>query len=135
MFVKDTEGTVKWFNNNLGYGFIVSEAYPNDDIFVHHSNIETEGFRTLYAGQPVKFEVHFEHPRKEEDNGLQAKKVIPLAPHYKEEDLVFAYTATNKEFIKDKAKLVNGNLIVIKNDTKYIVRLDENGQFNYYEVM
>lgn len=135
MFVKEAEGTVKWFNNDKGYGFIVSEAYPNDDIFVHHTNIETEGYRTLYADQPVKFEVHLECPRKEGDNGLQAKKVIPLAPHYKEDDLRFAFTKTADEFSKDKPRLVNGDLIVLKDNSKYLVRIDKNSKFNYYEVM
>jgi len=49
-------GTVKWFNNQKGYGFIV----PDDggkDLFVHHSNITMEGFRTLEEGQKVEFEV------------------------------------------------------------------------------
>ena len=48
-------GTVKWFNNSKGFGFIV----PDDgekDVFVHFSNIETEGYKTLEEGQKVDFE-------------------------------------------------------------------------------
>ncbi len=48
-------GTVKWFNDAKGFGFIVR---PNGtDVFVHHSAIRAEGFRTLAEGQQVEFEV------------------------------------------------------------------------------
>ena len=48
-------GTVKWFNDTKGYGFIEREG--GDDVFVHHSVIQSEGFRTLREGQTVEFEV------------------------------------------------------------------------------
>ncbi|HIB51731.1 MAG TPA: cold-shock protein [Candidatus Marinimicrobia bacterium] len=51
-----TQGTVKWFNNSKGYGFIT----PSDggkDLFVHMSEIKMEGFKTLRDGQSVDFEV------------------------------------------------------------------------------
>ena len=48
-------GTVKWFNDTKGYGFIEREG--GDDVFVHHSAIQSEGFRTLREGQTVEFEV------------------------------------------------------------------------------
>lgn len=48
-------GTVKWFNNAKGYGFIVPE-HGGDDLFVHYSSIEMEGYRTLKAGQDVSYE-------------------------------------------------------------------------------
>ena len=48
-------GTVKWFNNAKGYGFIVPEG-GGDDVFVHYSTIDGEGFKTLKEGQPVQFE-------------------------------------------------------------------------------
>jgi len=48
-------GTVKWFNESKGYGFIVPDD-GGEDIFVHHSNIVGEGFRTLEEGQKVEFE-------------------------------------------------------------------------------
>ncbi len=49
-------GTVKWFNNTKGFGFIqLSEG--NDDVFVHHSVILGEGFKTLSPGQPVQFDI------------------------------------------------------------------------------
>ena len=49
-------GTVKWFNNSKGYGFI-APAEGGDDVFVHHSAIEGSGFKTLEEGQSVTFEV------------------------------------------------------------------------------
>ena len=48
-------GTVKWFNNSKGYGFLLSED-KTKDIFTHYSSIEMNGYRTLRAGQPVLFE-------------------------------------------------------------------------------
>jgi CspA family cold shock protein len=48
-------GKVKWFDEAKGYGFIEQET--GDDIFVHFSNIEGEGFRTLNEGQEVEFEI------------------------------------------------------------------------------
>ncbi len=48
-------GQVKWFNDAKGYGFI--EQDDGDDVFVHHSAIEMEGFKTLSEGQQVEFEV------------------------------------------------------------------------------
>nr|VFJ49441.1 MAG: cold-shock DNA-binding protein family [Candidatus Kentron sp. FW]VFJ56503.1 MAG: cold-shock DNA-binding protein family [Candidatus Kentron sp. FW]VFJ75244.1 MAG: cold-shock DNA-binding protein family [Candidatus Kentron sp. FW] len=63
-------GTVKWFNESKGYGFIT----PSDggkDIFVHISAIEGSGFKTLREGETVEFET------KQGPKGLQADKVIP----------------------------------------------------------
>lgn len=49
------QGTVKFFNTEKGFGFIAQEA--GDDVFVHFSNIEGDGFKTLEEGQKVEFEV------------------------------------------------------------------------------
>jgi CspA family cold shock protein len=49
-------GTVKWFNNTKGFGFI-EPSEGNEDVFVHHSVIQGEGFKTLSPGQAVSFEV------------------------------------------------------------------------------
>ena len=49
------EGTVKWFNDSKGFGFIEREDGP--DVFVHHSAIDGEGFKSLQEGQRVEFEV------------------------------------------------------------------------------
>ena len=49
------QGTVKWFNREKGYGFITTET--GEDIFVHHTSINEEGFRTLEEGQKVSFDV------------------------------------------------------------------------------
>ncbi len=50
-----TTGTVKWFNESKGYGFIEQESGP--DVFAHHSNITGDGFKVLEEGQKVKFTV------------------------------------------------------------------------------
>ncbi|GAB4281150.1 MAG: cold-shock protein [Coriobacteriia bacterium] len=50
-----TKGTVKWFNPDKGYGFIARE--DGDDVFVHFSAIQGEGFKTLDEGQAVEFEI------------------------------------------------------------------------------
>ena len=49
------EGKVKWFNTRKGYGFIATD--DGKDIFVHYSNIESEGYKTLAEGDPVSFDV------------------------------------------------------------------------------
>jgi CspA family cold shock protein len=65
-----SEGTVKWFNSSKGYGFIVPDD-GSDDVFVHYSSIEDEGFKTLDEGQKVQFET------TEGPKGLQASNVKP----------------------------------------------------------
>ncbi|HEY9088472.1 MAG TPA: cold-shock protein [Anaerolineaceae bacterium] len=62
-------GTVKWFNNTKGYGFIAREG--GADIFVHFSAIEGSGYRSLTEGQTVEFSV------EQGPKGLQAVNVIP----------------------------------------------------------
>lgn len=62
-----TEGTIKWFNEKKGFGFISRE--DGDDVFVHYSAIEGDGFRTLTEGQRVEFEI------QEGPKGLQAANV------------------------------------------------------------
>ena len=52
---KQMKGTVKWFNNQKGYGFISTEE--GNDVFVHYSALNMEGFRTLDDGQEVEFDV------------------------------------------------------------------------------
>jgi CspA family cold shock protein len=61
------KGRVKWFNDKKGYGFL--ERDEGDDVFVHYSAIEGEGFRTLYEGQEVEFEI------TDGPKGPQASKV------------------------------------------------------------
>lgn len=63
------KGTVKWFNESKGYGFIEQED-GGKDVFVHFSAIQSEGFRNLREGQQVEFEI------VEEPKGLKADNVI-----------------------------------------------------------
>jgi cold shock protein len=63
-------GTVKWFSDEKGYGFIAREG--GGDVFVHHSAIEGEGFKTLAEGQKVEFEI------TESPKGPRAAGVVKL---------------------------------------------------------
>jgi len=64
------QGTVKWFNDAKGYGFISRQN--GEDVFVHHTAIQSNGFRTLKEGQAVQFEV------TKGKKGLQAENVQVL---------------------------------------------------------
>ena len=63
-------GNVKWFNDDKGFGFVEREDGP--DVFVHHSSIQMEGFKTLKDGQDVEYEVG------EGEKGPAAMNVVPL---------------------------------------------------------
>jgi CspA family cold shock protein len=64
------EGTVKWFSDKKGYGFIEQEG--GNDVFVHHSSIEMPGFKTLAQGEKVSFEI------ESSQRGSAAKNVIKV---------------------------------------------------------
>jgi CspA family cold shock protein len=64
-------GTVKWFNATKGFGFITPES-GGDDLFVHQSEIQVQGYRELTEGQRVEFEV------TQGQKGMQASSVKPL---------------------------------------------------------
>lgn len=64
------QGTVKWFNASKGYGFIARAS--GADVFVHFSEIQTDGYRTLNEGQKVEFDV------EQGNKGLQATHVVVL---------------------------------------------------------
>lgn len=67
-------GKVKWFNDQKGFGFIIPDDTPNDqatELFVHFSNIEMSGFKTLKENQKVSYT-----PEKGQ-KGMEAKKVVP----------------------------------------------------------
>ena len=65
-------GTVKWFNNAKGYGFIVPEE-GGEDLFAHFSAVNMDGYKTLSAGDQVQFEVTVS------DKGPQAMDIVPIA--------------------------------------------------------
>lgn len=65
-----TKGTVKWFSNQKGYGFIATE--DGKDVFVHHTVIKGEGYKTLQEGQAVEFDI-VQSPK-----GEQASNVVRL---------------------------------------------------------
>ncbi|HVF85050.1 MAG TPA: cold-shock protein [Abditibacteriaceae bacterium] len=62
------KGTVKWFNDSKGFGFIEQED-GGEDVFVHHSTIQSDGYRSLQEGAKVEFDVN------KEDKGLRAANV------------------------------------------------------------
>ncbi len=64
------QGTVKWFNNEKGYGFVSRDS--GDDVFVHHTAIEGTGRKTLNEGDKVEFEV------ARGPKGLQAQSVVKI---------------------------------------------------------
>lgn len=64
------KGTVKWFNNEKGYGFIEQEG--KEDIFIHYSNIKKDGYKTLKEGQKVEFDLI------KTDKGYQAENIKPI---------------------------------------------------------
>jgi cold shock protein len=70
MFMSKIMGTVKWFNNTKGYGFISQPT--GADVFVHYSSIEEKGYRTLREGEQVQFDV------KVGPRGPQAEHVMRL---------------------------------------------------------
>lgn len=65
-----TKGTVKWFSDQKGFGFITTEL--GSDVFVHHSEIQGDGFKTLEEGQEVQFEI------RNGPKGDQAVKVVKI---------------------------------------------------------
>lgn len=66
------KGSVRWFNNAKGYGFLGRDDGP--DVFVHYSSIEADGYKTLKEGDPVEFDII------KGQQGLQADQVKPVRP-------------------------------------------------------
>ncbi len=64
------KGTVKWFNNSKGYGFITPES--GNDVFVHHNSIQGEGYKSLDEGQAVEFDI------EQGPKGEQAVNVVKV---------------------------------------------------------
>ena len=70
MIMSTTTGTVKWFNESKGFGFIEQESGP--DVFAHFSAISSSGFKTLAEGQKVQFTV------TQGQKGPQAENIVPI---------------------------------------------------------
>ena len=87
-------GRVKWFNNAKGFGFILPDD-GGDDLFAHYSSIEMEGYRTLKAGQPVKFEI------EEGDKGLHACHIQPAEAPQKPADATEKSEAAETEALEE----------------------------------
>lgn len=68
-------GTIKWFSNSKGFGFILNNDV-DEDIFVHYSSIVIDGYKTLKAGQTVNFDT------QKSDKGLHAINVIPVVENF-----------------------------------------------------
>jgi CspA family cold shock protein len=66
------KGTVKWFDDSKGYGFIRTDDY-DEDIFVHYSSVQAEGFRSLTKGEEVQFDL------VQGEKGYKAENVVRLA--------------------------------------------------------
>ncbi|MFC1807112.1 cold-shock protein [Candidatus Omnitrophota bacterium] len=64
------QGTVKWFNNSKGYGFITPES--GEDVFVHHAAIQGDGYKSLDEGQSVQFDI------EQGPKGAHATNVVKL---------------------------------------------------------
>ena len=64
-------GTVKWFNDKKGFGFL-TDPEVSGDVFVHYSEIQTNGFRTLKEGEAVEYELY------QDEKGSRARKVMKL---------------------------------------------------------
>lgn len=65
------QGTVKWFNNAKGYGFIIEEG-ESEDLFAHFSAVQMEGYKTLKAGERVEFE------KQPSSKGIHAVNIVPV---------------------------------------------------------
>lgn len=74
-----SKGTIKWFSNAKGFGFILPE-HGEGDIFVHYSAINIQGYKTLKAGQLISYET------EKGDKGLHAINIVPYDPNVEPED-------------------------------------------------
>lgn len=68
-----TKGTVKWFDDSKGYGFLRAND-RDEDVFVHYSAVQAEGFRSLAKGEEVQFDLI------ESDKGYKAENVVRVSP-------------------------------------------------------
>jgi CspA family cold shock protein len=90
-------GTVKWFNNAKGYGFILPDG-GGEDLFAHYSSIEMDGYKTLKAGQSVEFEI-IEGPKGLQATNIQAAggvEGVTVDDHMLDEDVVDGEPTTSE---------------------------------------
>ncbi|WP_296260287.1 MULTISPECIES: cold shock domain-containing protein [unclassified Pseudomonas] len=92
-------GKVKWFNNAKGYGFIITDSRPGEDLFAHYSSIKMDGYRTLKAGQAVKFDV-IQGPR-----GTHAIEIYVETFADSEASGIDAAAAHSQQSVRSKSKV------------------------------
>ncbi len=87
-------GTVKWFNNSKGYGFIVEEG-ETEDLFAHFSSIQMDGYKTLKAGQKVSFE------KQPNGKGVHAINITSLEVMQVNDDKITPLNAVSNNISKE----------------------------------
>lgn len=118
------QGTVKWFNAQKGYGFII--APDGKDIFVHHSNIKMDGFRHLDENDIVSFELGTGEGGREQAINVQSILTMKMIrKSLKEENLYVKGIKSNKNTITmNSLGMSKGYMVVDQND---VIQTGENG--------
>ena len=118
-------GTVKWFNSQKGYGFII-DSESKKDVFVHHSNIIMDGFRHLNEDDIVNFELGAGKDGREQAVDVKPMLTIKMVEDsLKEENLYVKEIKSNKNTIVMNALNMNKGYMVV--DGNNVLQTDENG--------
>lgn len=111
------QGKVKWFNNAKGYGFIRPDT-GGDDLFVHYSYIEMDGYKSLKAGEPVEYDI------REAPKGLHAINVVCLEERTGNEEFI-DYTAQREAY----AKAAGHNIIKPDHEEASLKKVGSSAEF------